>query len=286
VSTQYVERFAHVAPLGVRLVDVFSGRTVVDGVSVRVIPPPPARTSTAFRTPSGVFAANDLPGLRRWELREVGTDGLQEEVEIEPIPYRLEVRDGPGHFHPFSVDADLPADGLLAALCGSPPSSPPADEARSLPLFSTPGRPVPPGTAVVRATLVYEADRTPASFAALEVVPRPGSAPVRGIADERGEVIVMFHYPPPAGLVGSPPGTTRQPLTRTTWTVGLQVFAPQIASPPENELPDLCTFLDQTPATLLTTTSPPAELGEATLEYGRELVLRSSPDDPELLLRP
>ncbi len=97
----------------------------------------------------------------------------------------------------------------------------------------------------------------------------------------------MFAYPPPPGLVGSPPVGTKRPLADTTWTVALQVHLPAVASPPEaGDLPDLCSFLDQIPATLLTSSSPPTALGEATLQYGRELVLRSSPLDPALLVRP
>jgi hypothetical protein len=185
------------------------------------------------------------------------------------------------------VQAELPTDGLLSIPCGSPPLSPPDEESRFLPLFSRPDRTVPPGTAVVRARLLHEADLTPAAYAALEVVPRPGAAPVRGIADERGEVAVLFSYPPPSGFTGSPPAGTKRPLASTTWTVTVDAFLPRAASPPqEGELPDLCTLLDQSPATLLTATSPPMGLTEATLEYGRELVLPSASDRHELLVRP
>jgi hypothetical protein len=287
LSVQVIERVAHVTPVGVRLADVVTGRSVSEDVSVRVVPPRPARPTAAVRTSSGAFAAHGLRGLRRWELRDVGPDGLLEEVDVEPIPFRIEVRDASQRFHSFAVHAELPSDGLLSVRCGSPPASPPSEERRSLPLFSRPGRAVPAGTAVVRARLVYEADRAPAAYAALEVVPRAGAAPVRGIADERGEVAVLFPYPQPAGFVGSPPAGTKRPLASSTWTVTLHAFAPRAGSPPEEgELPDLCTFLDQSPATLLTTASPPTELAEATLEYGRELVLRSSPGHPELLVRP
>jgi hypothetical protein len=287
VSVQYIERVAHVAPVGLRLVDTVTGRSVSEDVSVRIVPQPPGRPTTAIRTSSGVFGAHGLPGLRRFELRDVGPDGLPEEVDVEPLPFRIEVRDASERFHSFAASAELPSDGLLSVRCGSPPGSPPSEEKRSLPLYSRPGRTVPPGTAVVRARLLYEADRAPAAYAALEVVPRAGAAPVRGIADERGEVAVMFPYPQPAGFVGSPPAGTKRPLASSTWTITVDAFAPRVGSPPEEgELPDLCTFLDQSPATLLTAASPPTELAEATLEYGRELVLRSSPEHPELLVRP
>ena len=290
MSVDYVERLAHFVPFGVRLLDVATGRPVSEDVTVRIVPPPPAAATTAFRTPSGVFAAHGLRSLRAFELRDVGPDGLPVPADDAPMPFRVEVRDLSGSFHSFAVDrALLPSDGLLVPACGSPPDSPPGsppDAAHdALPLYSLPGRAVPPGMAVVRAQLRNAADRSPAAFAALEVVPSHGAAPVRGIADERGEVAVLFPYPQPPSLAGSPPAGTRRPLSSTRWTVGVRAFVPRVASPPEaGELPELCSLLDQSPTTLTTTESPPRELGEATVEYGRELVLRSSPGDAALLV--
>jgi hypothetical protein len=286
MSTLVIERFAHVAPVGVRLLDTATGRGVDTDLAVRFVPPFPGRPTDAFRTPSGVFGAHGLRGLRSWELRDVRPDGVPLDADPVSLPFRVEVRDGSGRFHPFCADVTLPAGGLLAVPCGSPPGSPPDEEHRSLPLYSLASRPVPPGTAVVRAQLLHEADRSPAAFAALEVTPRAGAAPVRGIADARGEVAVLFPYPQPAGLAGSPPAGTKQPLSKSSWTVTVKVFLPTVASPPDAAtLPDLCTFLDQSPATLLTA-SPPAELTEAKLEYGRELVLPQTSPRVDLLVRP
>jgi hypothetical protein len=211
-------------------------------------------------------------------------------VPAAPLPFRVEVRDGSGRYHSFGVDEVLlPSEGLLAPECAgppaSPPGSPPAPAPASLPLFSLPGRPVPAGMAVVRARLEHRADRRPAAHAALEVTPSPGAAPVRGIADERGEVAVLFAYPPPPGLAGSPPAGTKRPLSSTRWPVTVRALLPRAGSPPEaGELPELCRLLDQSPTSLTTTESPPRELGEETVEYGRELVLRSSPGDAALLV--
>jgi hypothetical protein len=201
---------------------------------------------------------------------------------------RIEVRDRSRRFHSFAVeDVELPAEGILAARCPGLQAAPRNEDTDALPLFSRASRPVPAGTAVVRARLLHHADRAPAAYAALEVVPRVGAEAVRGIADERGEVVVMFPYPQPSGISGSPPSGTKRPLAKATWNVRVRALAPRQPSPPaEPGLPDLCTFLDQSPATLLTSASPPTELGEATLEYGRELVLRSSPADAGLLVRP
>jgi hypothetical protein len=287
MTREVLEAVAHLAPVGIRLRDAVTGDIVSDGVTVRIFPPAPARATETFRTASGIFGARGLPGLRRWEVRDAGPDGVPAEVLVAPLRVRIEVRDRSGFYHSFAVGADLPSDGILDNPCGVPASPPEFESARHLPMFSRPGRRVPAGLAVVRARLLHEADLRPAAFAALDVIPRPGADPVRGIADERGEVVVMFPYPPPQGLSGSPPDGTKRPLASATWTVALRAHLPRVSSPPEGgDLPNLCSFLDQSPATLVTTTSPPAMLGEATVQYGRELVLRSSPLDAALLVRP
>jgi hypothetical protein len=283
VTVQYLEREAHLVAFGVRLRDVVTGWTV-DDVSVRLVPVGAGPAVAAVRTPSGVFAAHGLSSLRRWERRDVGPDGLPEPVEVDPVPFRVEVRDGAGRYHDFAVHVELPVPGLLTVPCGSPPASPPERASPSLPLFSLPGRLPPAATAVVRARLAH-ADGTPAAWAALDVVPSEGAAPARGIADQRGEVVVMFPYPSPPTFAGSPPSGAKQPLARTTWRVTLQAHLPSPTSPPTaDQLPDLCGFLDQSPTTLRTTSSPPQQLSEATLSYGQELVLRSSPVDATLLV--
>jgi hypothetical protein len=283
VIVQYLEREAHLAAFGVRLRDVVTGQ-IVDDVSVRLVPVAAGRAVVAVRTPSGVFAAHGLSSLRRWERRGVGPDGLPEPVDVDPVPFRVEVRDGADRYHSFAVHTELPSQGLLTVPCGSPPSSPPNRASPSLPLFSLPGRTPPAATAVVRARLAHP-DRTPAAHAALDVVAQEGAAPVRGIADWRGEVIVMFPYPSPPGFTGSPPSGSKQPLAQTAWRVTLRAYLPPFTSPPTvDQLPDLCGFLDQSLTTLRTSSSPSQELSEATLTYGRELVLRSSPVDATLLV--
>jgi hypothetical protein len=70
MSVTVFERAAHVTPIGLRLVDVVTGRTESDGLSVTIVPLPRGRATTAVRTSSGAFAAHGLPGLRRFELQE------------------------------------------------------------------------------------------------------------------------------------------------------------------------------------------------------------------------
>jgi hypothetical protein len=267
------ERTAHVTPFGVRLVDAQTGRTQADGIEVRLVGDRRDRPIAAYRTRSDIFAAHWLPGFRAWELPEVDDQGDTVQPVVSQRAYRLEVRDASGRFFSFAVDGVLlPNRGLLAVDVGSPPDSPPS-RGQGLPLFSRPGRPAPASTAVVRARLL-RATGGPATHSALEVVPEPGLPPVRGIADERGEVLVMFPYPKPPGFNGSPPVGSRRPLRQTQWKISYEVLMPRLGSPPDDdELPQLSTFLDQVPTTVTTLGSPPGVLGEHTVSYGRETSL-------------
>jgi hypothetical protein len=60
-----------------------------------------------------------------------------------------------------------------------------------------------------------------------------------------------------------------------SWPVRLRAFAAPQAGPVPPR-PDLCTVLTQPEATLLAGASPATPLTDATLDYGRELVLRTS----------
>jgi hypothetical protein len=287
-TVQFIERLAHRNALGLRFRDAQTGERVSAGLSVRVVLDHTDRTFPAVPTPSGAFTVRTIPGLRRWEIRSVDANGVEEVAEavlVRPVPVRVEVRDQLHRYLPCLVNAILPVDGLIAPDLGSPPSSPPSTAQEvAVPLYSAPSRTVPAGVAVVRATLVQAADRQPAAYAALEVSREPGGAPVRGIADERGEIAVLFAYPPLPRQLGSPPGaTTKRSLADTTWTVGLRAYLPRQAP---GSLPEVDRLLDQRPAALTTTTSPTASVTQAEVIYGRECVLPSSTAHSELAVGP
>lgn len=179
--------------------------------------------------------------------------------------WRITVTDPLGRFHAFVAHVAAGADQL-----------------QELPLWSLPARPVPAGLAAVRAQLGPDA-----AYAMLEV--RAGASSHHGLADERGAVLVVLPYPPVADLGGSPPGGVKRPLAGSTWPLQLAVSLPRATSPPATAPPgppELDALLDQIPAQLLAGGPPEVELTEATLAHGRELVLRSSPTDPVLLVRP
>lgn len=277
MSVRILERDPHVTPLGLRFRDTVTGETVSDGLVVsHPVTRPPGRAS-ALVTPSGFFAASGFPGLRAAELG-AGDDAYWDDPPATGR-YEIEVHDTLGRFHSFRFEAELPARGLFQLACVESYSPPLGDGA--VPLFSTPARTVPGGLGVLRADL-WDADAdAPAAWAVLEVTPDGGETVV-GLADARGSVAVILPYPEPTALEASPP-SRRLSLAEQTWSLDLRVLYEPASPVPA--LPDLCDVLGQSEATLVADDSPPAALTNATLEFGRELVVRSS-GRPELLVLP
>jgi hypothetical protein len=263
-----LERLTRVAPLGVRLWDPATGRAVTDGIVMRET----ASGATAFANGAGVLVATGLRGLREAEFG-VG-DGAYWAALPATADFTFEVTDERGRFVDFRFTVTLPHRGLFVPSCL--PVSPLDGLADSIPLFSAPGRSVPGGLAVVRAELWDVAADAPAARAVLEVTP-PQAPPVVGIADDEGRAVVLLPYPEPPWQGGASPPPGSLSLAEQSWTVGVAVrFDSPPLGGPARPAPDLCAVLGQQPATALADLSPPTDLTQATLEYGRDLVLRTA----------
>lgn len=260
-----LETLTRVAPFGVRFWDAALGRPVDDALQVTLVPAGQGfRRIPAFRNTSGVYVAQNLPGLRASEFGDTAMPPSPADVQS----FRVEVVDLAGRFHSVSFDADLPFAGLFETVCSSPPS-PPEGLNEVVPLFSVPSRAVPPGFAAVRAHLSLQ-DGTGAHLASLDVLGRSG------YADVRGEVVTFVPYPEPSGSTGSPPFEPGGKLTDQTWQVEIAATLP--ASTPDPLLPDVCAFAVRHTATL--EAGGTAFAAAQTLVYGRDLVL------PELVAAP
>lgn len=280
-SAPSLDRVTRTAALGVRFWDSVAGRAVAEGLEL-------LETSTgklAIPNPSNVFVFHDLPGLR------AASFGSGDAAFWSSPPasgrFTFEVTDRDRRFIPFRFTAGVPQRGLFVPACvaaGSPPAA-----LDSVPLFSAPSRPTPPGLAAVRAELWDVIADAPAAGAVLEVS-GVGATAWRGIADSRGQVVVQCPYPEPRWQGASPPPGSAS-LSEQSWSVHASVrYSPTQASPPSSlrqasHPPDLCQVLMQTAATLLATDSPSAVLPAQTLQFGRELVLRSA-GRPILLVLP
>jgi hypothetical protein len=257
-----LERITRTALLGVRPWDAATGRAVTEGLSLTEI----RHGIRATPNRSGVFVFHDLPGLRASSFG-TGDDGFWASPPAH-AELTLELADERGRYLAFRFDAEAPARGVFREAC---PASPPELDVPGVPLFSAPSRTVPGGLAAVRADLWDLTADEPAAFAVLEVTAGPGLM-FRGVADERGRVLVLLPYPEPPWQTGSPPPTAVA-LSEQTWTLGLAAaYAPPAGPAPA---PDLCAVLSQPPATLLAALSPPVALTTATLVFGQPLSLRT-----------
>jgi hypothetical protein len=145
--------------------------------------------------------------------------------------------------------------------------------------------------AVIRAELWDLAHNVAAAWAVLEGYLN-NQLIARGVADEKGRIALIFPYPaprpfvvgsPPGSPVASPPIATGPPLTEQVWPITIRaLYELRPALPPlvgelglEPQLPDLDTTLSQREATLWADDLATQTLGEVSLQYGRELTLKS-----------
>jgi hypothetical protein len=282
VAFRELERFPHVAPLGVRFWDRPTARPVSEGLRLTAV----ESGRRAFVNRTDVFVLQDLPSMREAEYA-----AGDEEYWASPPAIRtltLELVDAYDRFHAVRFEADAPFRDVFGEDCAVA-LSPPDAGVQSVPLFSLPSRPVPAGTAAVRAELTDSETGQPAAWAVLEVTAQDVGT-VRGVADREGRVLVLLPYPEPPWHGHSPPAGSR-PLSAQSWPVELAVrYSPGAASPPlpgpeDLEPPELCSALTQETATLATGESPSVPVDADELVFGRELVLNEG-DRRTLLVTP
>ena len=295
-EVKVLEELTWVAPFGVRFWDVTAMTPAGAGLSVIAYPNAiPELRSAAGVNHTGVYFFHGLPGLRKFE----SGDGLEDFWAANPpsIPFTVEVSDPQDRYLPYQFSVLLPAHGLYG-LMGSPllPSFTP--DGTWLPLFSSPSRALPGPSGIVRAQLLDDTTGLPAAWA-LVTGQLAGSLTVPALADDRGVVTLTIPYPEPTtSPFASPLGPGSLKLSDQTWPLTLMIFySPQISSPvssagtDEFVLPDLETILRQKRANAWRDTAHSAPATGFTLQFGKDLVLRSSDsgtgrDLPVLLITP
>jgi hypothetical protein len=294
-----IERVTRVAPLGVRFWDAATRRYIVDLTVAAVSLARPGRLLRLSVNPSGVYVLQGVPGLRDFEFGE-GDEAFWSQMP-PPVPYVLAVSDPQRRFLPFSVEVDVPTQGVFRWACG-PQASPPEPGSSDIPLFSAMGRRAPEGLAAIYAELFDPLADQPAAWAVLEIA-YEGAVLGRGIADANGRVLVLVAYPPPVDFLPLSPVSTGAAHWQQEWTLGVRVgYAPDVfagvgslGSPSVSPLPgraregvpELCAALSQldlAPARVWRDAARTALLTEAALRFGHDLVLRSS-DAGKLLPR-
>lgn len=283
-----LERVTLRTPFGLRVQDLATGGSRIEGLSVVVRPAGRNGGGVQARSnPSGIYCAVGLPGLADFERDQADTWPRPQGL---PRAFEVEVRDPRARFQPLRFDTPLPMQGLIDPLAGSPPmplssppesplgsppESPPAAPLPYLPLFSTPSRPLAGALALVRAELREHPSQAPAAWALLEVW-IGGRVRGLGLADRDGRVAVQFPYPPsPRAAVTSP----ASPRNDFRWDLELRAHhgprSPEDAPPEVPMLADLLARLADAPRPLLDTLSPALPLGPLTLEHGKPVVART-----------
>jgi hypothetical protein len=264
-ALQILERLTLVAPLGIGFWDTVADMAIGAGLTVVAYP----RDNPAHRVPvlpnrSGVYAAAHLPRLR--EAEQGSGDAAYWQAPPPRRPFIIEVDDPARRFHPCQFAVDLPMRGLVTLDCAaldSPLASPPAG-ASHVPLYSAPARPVPAGMAVLRASLCDTQSGQPGAWAVVEAH-HAGGFLGRGVADAAGQLALIVPWP--ELQVPGPP------LREQTWVIQIAAAYSGWATVPP--IPDLCTVLNQPPATLWADSDLHTPLTQVVLPFGQELVLRS-----------
>jgi hypothetical protein len=275
-------------PLGIRFWDLVLDVPIDSGLVVTARPSGgDADPVQAFRTKSGIYAFQGLPGLHAVEYP---TDASTATSPPGLLPFAITVEDALGRFLPavFSIDLPLPFRGVFP-----PPAlgSPPGSGGRAY-LFSAPARPVPAGMAAVRADLQDHETGGGAAFAVVNV--QVNGSTGTGIADRRGSALVLFPFPVIERLqLGSPPGTGQggvsdytRPLTAAVQYQPSALTYPlagrQGVTDAWQAMPSLKSILDgQGPASIwLTDAGPPAPSITTDLRFGQELVLATASSSP------
>jgi len=282
-----IETLGRVAPLGVRFRDAITGTDIVDltvDAWPAVVDPAVEQTLRrvrAFVTAGGVYGWTDLPGLRHHTFG-AGDDAYWRTLEPPlPLLYRVEVMDEAGRFLPFRFTVRAPARGVFTWTVdptGSPPNA-----SGAVPLYSAPSRLPPAATAVIRAELHEAEPRRPAAWAVVEA--RIGGRRIgRGMADEKGRLLLLAHYPepapPPLGVgAASPPGASRVPLWNQEWPVELDVYYGARPTGAVTDPPDLSEALLQPAALVWLDDRRRMALATVSLKYGEELRVRTRGED-------
>ena len=298
-----LETVARTVPLGLRCVDIATRSQVSSGLSVTALPADRrARTTVAHLTHSGVYALRDLPGLREFEF---GDAPAASSPPASPAgrEFAVFVEDAEGRYLPYAMRLTLPRRSLMTTFLFPAPSRPRASGLTTI-------------RGALRDTTRALADGSPgpAPFARVEAEYETTSPPTVyvALADWRGEFALFLPEPnplrPPAGVSVTSPNTSgRQTISELRWPVTLRFFyEPQgqqfittdgrgrvglltgpaegvTDRPPEaaplRYFPVLPSLLNQSATGVYAAAGappPPAAALEAEIEFGKDLVARTS----------
>jgi hypothetical protein len=269
-QVQVLEEVTRVAPFGVRFWDVAAMAPA--GAGLRLVAYPnvfPDLRSEAGVNHTGVYFFHDLPGMRSVE-NGAGDDDFWS-ANPPSIPFTVEMSDPMDRYLPYQFSVLMPARGLYG-LAGSPLSTLTPDSSW-LPVFSSPARPMPGPSALIYALLKDDTLKSPAAWALVRAQV-PGAPVMTALADDRGAVTLSVPYPEPRNSpFASPLGPGSLKLSDQTWPLTISVF--YLAGAGSGKLPDLEAVLHQPAAKVWHDTAHTGPAFGFTLQFGKQLVLRS-----------
>lgn len=238
------------------------------------------RPVRAKRSLSGVYVFHALSGLGALERPGTGKSG----PTAGSVAFNITVFDPSGEFSPMVFGIGLPLAYRGLFLEADPTQRP--NVARMY-LFSARTRKQREGLASIACDVWDRETAKPAAFAVVAVTL---SGETRcAIADEQGRALVLFPWPASDRLqLGSPPGWAQGSIYGQSWPITLAVrYSPSTLVYPFGKaaeapvfwqrLPGLKSLMAQAAALIWPDpTGPPTPGLNATLVYGRELVLRTA----------
>ena len=272
-----LEKLSIYTPLGIRFWDPATATPVVDGLEVIARPPDePNLARRAFRTRTGIYGFQNLPGQRRLEAPDPNLPAGQhpDSGTFPPVPFVVEVHDRLGRFLDVALLVDVPHRGLFPT---------PTPAVSGFTLVSRSSRPTPGEVGVVRAQLVERlgpGQFRPASHAVLQV--QASGVPLQvGISGEDGSVVVFFPYPAfDAAVRGGSPALGGPESRLQGWDVTARVrYRPAAQTKPDQfaRPPDLGALMNQPFARLWPDQAGPGQLQRpARLVYSQPLLLETA----------
>lgn len=276
VEYVFLERVRRRTLLGIRFWDPALDAQIADDLRVTLSPlDNPGKIVVAYRTRSGIYAFDGIPGMQE---QETGSSGVDLSSPPTQRSYILTVDDPGGQFTTVAqvVNLPLPYSGLFLVddEFGSPDSRP-----RGFNLYSAVSRLPQSQYVFVRGDLIDAQSSAPAAHALVRVITEEDISWF-GIADDLGRFCVMMPYPFLHITYGSsPPVNDGVRLFQRAWNIRVSVmYAPgaQVAVP-GTDTPGYFSVLGQGQS-LVYLHSPGSAAGEASeistqLNYGRDLVV-------------
>jgi hypothetical protein len=260
-------------PMGIRFWDMVTNKQVSDNLVVTARPDKmDFPFISAFRTPSGIYAFQGLPGLHEVEhpIQDIDPDKHNKKHFI------IKVEDQMRRFLPVVFSLDLPIKGIFPDDVKSISLQ---NKASGFYLISAPTRSISPGIAAIRGQLIEKSTNKPAAYAVIEVV--VDGKNWFGVANEQGSISILFPYPDFKNT-----SLSSSSLHEQQWDLTIQVrYDPKTLSfPNDSRIPKLHTIFEQPTGIIWSSTEPKSDTLELNVTCGHEFTLRTKDYDKSQLL--